>query len=141
MITCAIIRASYTWYAGNIDFPWQLFWRHIEACVAVIMASVTAYRMFVVDMRLRIRRSREAQIEKCSKRCPRGVSGGNEKVRSALKAIQFPRPTLTGMRTMLRTPSWDGDAEWTFGTIRSEKDLEYGPYQGEYHDLLRKTSH
>ncbi|KAF2648265.1 hypothetical protein K491DRAFT_254826 [Lophiostoma macrostomum CBS 122681] len=137
MFACAIIRASYTWYEGSIDFPWQLFWRHIEACVAVIMASVTAYRILAVEIQSRARRSREAHVERYS---VKARPEANEHMGSALRAIQFPRPILTGLRSMLRTPSPGTNQDDTVQTGDFEKDFEKAQFRVEYHEHILKTS-
>jgi hypothetical protein len=48
MIICAILRASMIHYRGAIDGPWQTFWLHAEACIAVTMASITVYKSTLV---------------------------------------------------------------------------------------------
>lgn len=48
MSACAITRAAGTYYNGSLDYPWQNFWLHIEACIAVLMGSVTAYRSTLI---------------------------------------------------------------------------------------------
>jgi hypothetical protein len=137
MFACAIIRGSYTWYEGSIDFPWQLFWRHIEACVAVIMASATAYRIIAVEIKSRTRRSREALVQGSP---AKAMPKANEHVRSALTAIQFPRPILTGLGSMLGTYPPGTAYDSTFETWDLEKDVEKAGFRIEYHEHIRKTS-
>lgn len=53
MTVIAIIRISgYRFHgiglSGPIDPIWAFFWLYLEACVAVIMASVTAFRSFFI---------------------------------------------------------------------------------------------
>ncbi|KAJ5549202.1 hypothetical protein N7513_006436 [Penicillium frequentans] len=48
MSACAITRAAGTYYHGSLDYPWQNFWLHIEACIAVLMGSITAYRSTLI---------------------------------------------------------------------------------------------
>lgn len=53
MIMIAIIRMSgYRYHGigldGSIDSTWAFFWLYLEACVAVIMASITAFRSLFI---------------------------------------------------------------------------------------------
>jgi hypothetical protein len=44
MLTCSIMRASGLYYQGALDFPWQVYWLHVEACIGVTMGSLNVYR-------------------------------------------------------------------------------------------------
>ena len=48
MLVCSIIRAAGVYYEGIIDCRWQSYWCHVEACIAVIMGSLTVYRSTLV---------------------------------------------------------------------------------------------
>src|SRR4051794_14034466 len=48
MLACSITRAAGTYYQGTLDVPWQVFWLHAEACIGVVMGSVTVYRSALV---------------------------------------------------------------------------------------------
>lgn len=53
MTVIAIIRMSgYRFHgigiSGSIDSTWAFFWLYLEACVAVIMASITAFRSLFI---------------------------------------------------------------------------------------------
>ncbi|KAL1605191.1 hypothetical protein SLS60_004735 [Paraconiothyrium brasiliense] len=48
MLICSIIRAAGVYYQGIIDCRWQSYWCHVEACIAVIMGSLTVYRSTLV---------------------------------------------------------------------------------------------
>lgn len=48
MVMCSIIRiAGYTWH-GKTDITWTFLWQHLEASVAVSMASITIFRSVFV---------------------------------------------------------------------------------------------
>ena len=50
MIIVVIIKVSTgTLSDGQVDSPWVLFWFHIEAAVAVIVLSITAFRALFVS--------------------------------------------------------------------------------------------
>ncbi|PHH79135.1 hypothetical protein CDD82_2574 [Ophiocordyceps australis] len=44
MLACSITRAAGTYYQNALDAPWHTFWLHAEACIGVLMASITVYR-------------------------------------------------------------------------------------------------
>ncbi|KAK7181094.1 hypothetical protein DPSP01_003554 [Paraphaeosphaeria sporulosa] len=48
MLICSVIRAAGVYYQGIIDCRWQSYWCHVEACIAVIMGSLTVYRSTLV---------------------------------------------------------------------------------------------
>lgn len=48
MLICSIVRAAGVYYQGIIDCRWQSYWCHVEACIAVIMGSLTVYRSTLV---------------------------------------------------------------------------------------------
>lgn len=48
MLICSIVRAAGVYYQGIIDCRWQSYWCHVEACIAVMMGSLTVYRSTLV---------------------------------------------------------------------------------------------
>ncbi|TGJ86081.1 hypothetical protein E0Z10_g2700 [Xylaria hypoxylon] len=48
MAICAIIRIAGIHYKGVEDDIWEFFWQHTEGAVAVMMASITAFRTLFV---------------------------------------------------------------------------------------------
>lgn len=48
MLVCSIIRAAGVYYQGIIDCRWQSYWCQVEACIAVMMGSLTVYRSTLV---------------------------------------------------------------------------------------------
>ena len=53
MIVIAIINTSHVHLSGDsADLVWNLFWQHVEACTAVIVVSLTAFRsIFIYNKR------------------------------------------------------------------------------------------
>ncbi len=49
MFMIAIVRMSGHHINGSLNTTWSLFWVYIEACVATIMASITAFRTLFVQ--------------------------------------------------------------------------------------------
>ena len=48
MILIAIIRISGLRAGNSIDVAWEIFWQFMEACIAVLMVSLTAFRSLFV---------------------------------------------------------------------------------------------
>lgn len=60
MIMIAIIRVSgLRIRKSNIDVQWEVFWQDIEATVAVIMVSITAFRSLMGMKALKAREKRQ----------------------------------------------------------------------------------
>ena len=99
-IRSASIRSDAVW-----DTSWILFWQHIEACNAVIMVSLTAFRSFFVSGVSSTRRARRAREwyspSFTGRRRPK-----DDLLRREIDMPTIPSATLTGMRTFLR-----GDSE------------------------------
>lgn len=54
MVVVAIIRTTGVHTSvGGLDLVWQIFWLQVEACTAVIMVSVTAFRSFLISKKPR----------------------------------------------------------------------------------------
>jgi hypothetical protein len=51
MLCCSIIRAGGTYYYDELyqDTPWLVFWLHAEACIGVLMASITVYQSVLAN--------------------------------------------------------------------------------------------
>lgn len=48
MALIALVRIGGYRIQGKIDTTWQVFWQYIEACIAIIMGSATAFRTLFV---------------------------------------------------------------------------------------------
>ncbi|KAI1821134.1 hypothetical protein F4861DRAFT_485397 [Xylaria intraflava] len=135
MIACSIIRAAGTYYGSILDSPWQVFWLHAEACIGVLMASITVYRSvllgsgnqphslqrFLVQI-IRARRageghSSEALIE--PERLSRRARFGQ------LLLSKIPTATLTGIVTLFAESAADPETGNTISTIYSEDYADY----------------
>ena len=53
MTALAIIRVSEIHGPSNVDVVWEIFWQWMEAGIAVMMASVTAFRTIVQSVRFK----------------------------------------------------------------------------------------
>ena len=55
MIVIAIVRISRITHSGILDPVWQGFWQALEPCIALLMASITAFRTIFVSQEMRKR--------------------------------------------------------------------------------------
>ena len=107
MILVAIVRRTGLEYHGTFDTVWLFTWHHIEACVAVIMISITAFRSIYVSS-LQTSRARKQQANKkpwysspaAAIRRKRALDRKDDDFVAGLPTI--PSATLTGMRTFIQ---------------------------------------
>ena len=105
MAITASIRVSGLETRGTFDEVWPYLWQHIEACIAVIMISLTAFRsVFVASESSRARRERAKKPWYSSTiaaiRRSKTQRGSDEEAIQGLPSI--PSATLTGMRTFIQ---------------------------------------
>lgn len=90
--------------ASGADLVWVLFWQQVEACTAVIMVSLSAFRSFFVAHESRIRedRNRNRQWYMSNKKAlawrRRLLQSEGEEMD---RLPQIPRATMTGMSTFI----------------------------------------
>lgn len=103
MVIMAIIRASKMNSKGG-EIVWMIFWQWMEAVVAVLMASITTFRAFLVgqgSLRLNDRQPQapHSWVARIKLRRKAAASDGLEEG-NQLPAI--PSATLTGLRSFIR---------------------------------------
>lgn len=103
MIIIAIIRISGIRIAkDSTDIVWELFWQMIEACIAVIMVSLSVFRSFFVESNSRP----NPEQNKAYYRNKRNYNGRKKWTDMDAEETEtlprIPRAMLTGMRTFLR---------------------------------------
>ena len=93
---------------GQDDFAWVVFWLQVEAAVAVIVVSVSAYRsVFLADQSQYRESPRHRQTSR--------TKLWNRTKFSNYELPRIPSPTLTGMRTF-------------FGNFPSREKEEISPH-------------
>lgn len=105
MAIIAAIRVSGLKFRGTFDEVWLYLWQQIEACIAVIMISLTAFRsVFVASESSRARRERAKKPWYSSTiaaiKRSKTQRGMDEEATQGLPSI--PSATLTGMRTFIQ---------------------------------------
>lgn len=138
MLSCSIIRAAGTYYQGTLDFPWQVYWLHAEACIGVTMGSLTVYRSTLVGShevsdRLQLRMQR--LLDRLS---PSYTPGANENKKKEQQnpdhlLMRIPRATLTGLRTFFGVSS---HTQQNAG-FASTQDSDFGLVEADYHAHIK----
>lgn len=139
MVACSIIRATGTYYKNALDYPWQVFWLHSEACIGMIMASITVYRSTLVGSnevsdRMQSFFRRLCRLHSTKEDSPAIKMDPPSQPRPQKVSLKIPRPTLTGLRTMF------GNGTTTFPTTAatiSTMDSEHGLVDTDYHAHIR----
>ncbi|KAL8749804.1 MAG: hypothetical protein Q9184_006660, partial [Pyrenodesmia sp. 2 TL-2023] len=98
MCVVALVRASGLTLGDFMDETWAVFWQQIEACVAVMLVSITTFRSFFV--------STESRVSP-RKRSPTNGQVSRKPVvywtkRAGITLPSIPSATLTGLRTFIR---------------------------------------
>ena len=106
---------------GQLEQSWVLFWYDIEAAIAIIIVSVTAFRaLFVAHQAMKYRSPAE-----------KGSTSWNfwskkSKSSEVKEQPQMPPPALGGVRTQIRGSQYGGRS---FDRIRDDMELPlHGPF-------------
>lgn len=98
MIIIACVRVAKLYSHGFIDVTWLFFWQQMEASVAVVMISLTAFRSIFASHGLRERNARPWYASAVRKLRGRRMLGSDEQ----LRLPSVPSATLTGLRTFIQ---------------------------------------
>ena len=130
MTFTAIVRRSGFKYRGTFDTVWLFTWHHIEACVAVIMISITAFRSIYASSQRTSRARKRFANDKpwysgpvAAMRRKRALDRKDEESVAGLPTI--PSATLTGMRTFIQGGRRTGTGlQSTSSTTNGDEDPE-----------------
>lgn len=105
MIMVAIVRVSgLRIQKSNIDVQWDVFWIDVEANVAVIMVSITAFRSLLGIKALKAREKRERSWFSYRRKLLARKFKKVPKDESEIEHLPpIPRATLTGVRTFINS--------------------------------------
>lgn len=119
MIIIAIVRISGVSHKKTaVDIVWELFWLGMEAAIAVIMVSVTAFRSLlgIKSQKAREKRRQSKPLVRYFKKTPQNES-------DLVELPSIPGATLTGIRTFINgSGSWE-DSRAMGMAHESERDL------------------
>lgn len=108
MILVAIVRiAGYKTTNGVVDVVWLAFWQQQECSIAVMVVSISAFRALFVarSMNRPARRPLRQSVNDWRRRIERrrlGPSTEENEFQPSGRLPQVPRPTLTGMSSVIR---------------------------------------
>ena len=102
MIIVTIIRVSglHDRHAKAIDVVWEFHWQWVEACVAITMVSLTAFRSFFVQHNSRNNSPPKRPWYAGVKAIMTG-RGSEDKKEAVREWPKIPGGTMTGMRTFI----------------------------------------
>ncbi|KAH8723974.1 hypothetical protein GQ44DRAFT_709438 [Phaeosphaeriaceae sp. PMI808] len=147
MAIFAIIRVAGFHYHGKEDDTWAFFWQHAEGAVAVMMASITAFRTLFVkptdDPDVTTPRSPvDKLVQRISRRfqalaraAPDEKSIPSTPKNFKVKLPKLPAPTLTGIRTFIHRNNRTEMSSVSFATLHSDLD----PSEADYHAALKDS--
>lgn len=105
MAVVALTRLSGVTTQGSVDSTWNMIWQHVEACIAVTMVSLTAFRSVFIstDSAASPRQAKPWHPLRI------GRIGGQQRDNvldaNAGRLPSIPSATLTGMRTFIQGDS------------------------------------
>ncbi|KAI4202141.1 MAG: hypothetical protein LQ350_002808 [Teloschistes chrysophthalmus] len=108
-IITAIVRISGgNTVDGQVDSSWVIFWLQMEAAVAVMAASVAAYRALFVSERSQ-KPAGSPQYTSSSRFAAnfRRRRSGSKETKTSISLPTLPAPTLTSMRTKTHQTPYD----------------------------------
>ncbi|KAH8889082.1 hypothetical protein GQ53DRAFT_767203 [Thozetella sp. PMI_491] len=144
MAICAVIRLAGFHYKGLEDDTWEFFWQHAEGAVAVMMASITAFRtLFVKPSTAADVATPRSPAENFFRRVftrfqvlaraqPEEKPASTQSTQ-ILRLPQIPSPTFSGVRTFIRRNNRTGVSANTVATQTSEID----PSEASYHAAIQ----
>lgn len=130
MIVIAIVRVSglRIQKKNNIDIQWELFWQDVEATVAVIMVSITAFRSLLSMKALKARENKQRSwVSYRRKLLVRKFNKVSEDETDIEQLRSIPRATLTGIRTFINSDkTWNSPGATGMTHAASQGDMSGG---------------
>ena len=133
MCTCSIIRTAGTWYHGLLDYPWQVFWLHLEGCIGVTMGSITVYRSTLIGsnevstaFKKYFTRIKDAVLGSSSGTAEASPAEENKTQTRQISLPSIPQATISGLRTWFglsrKDPTASNDGS---GLTSFNSDIDY----------------
>lgn len=103
MIITAIVRVSAIRLNKPFDLVWDIFWLEVEAAIAVIMVSITAFRSLLGIKALKAREKKDQSWfdRYHPKLLARHLKKSTENESDLAELPSIPGAALTGMRTFI----------------------------------------
>ena len=135
MVVVTLVRVSGLRHGNNLDPVWDFYWQVVESSIAIIMVSLTAFRSFFVQERIRRSEPKRSWYQGVKQMLSSKSSGETDDEARELPPI--PRGRLTGLRTLI-----DGNGRTSRGAgTYLYDDFESGaivwPSQPTYSNAIR----
>ena len=142
MLACSITRAAGMYYHGALDYPWQVYWLHSEACIGIIMGSITAYRSTLIGSN-EVSDKVQSYFNKLLRRRTSSATPAHDAEEAGKKnqslprhlLLRIPSATLSGLRTMFRDPLRTHATSASVSTQNSN----HGLLETDYHAYIKKV--
>jgi hypothetical protein len=145
MIACSITRAAGTYFGNTLDTPWQVFWLHAEACIGVLMASITVYRSVFTGQKLNNPGSLQRFLEKIIRlRTSERISEPERLTKREQFALlllsKIPTATFTGLLTLFTENGHTGGTRPNSSTMHSNFEMQDADYHVQLRGLQSRDS-
>ncbi|KAL9593119.1 MAG: hypothetical protein Q9219_007672 [cf. Caloplaca sp. 3 TL-2023] len=140
MIIIAIVKASgIRTPVRSFDLIWETFWHHIEACTAILMVSVTAFRSVFVSSRQNAQKKEKPAMVFLQRKIPTLLrtnksSGDDTRHLASVTPIDNKSPRVTIGTAFPPTQSkdpWDGNSTTATQPCDVETALHVGTTDSE----------
>ena len=101
MIIIAIIRVSGIYYHGKFDNAWLFLWQQVEACTAVTMLSLTAFRSVFVATKLGFNNNKASPWVPSTGQLFGRYKKSKASDQQRLEDLTIPSATLTGLSRVM----------------------------------------
>lgn len=102
MAVIACVRVSGIRVTGSFDDTWNLFFQHMEACIAVTMVSLTAFRSVFISGESKENLKKPKPWHSLRLRRPRTKQHNDLLDENSNHLPTIPSATLSGMRTFIQ---------------------------------------
>ena len=102
MIIMAIIRVSGIRYRGEFDNTWIFMWQQVEACTAVAMLSLTAFRNIFIAPKPGVNNNKVSPWVPSTRRLLGKHKKSEHSDHQRLDSFSIPSATLTGLSRVFR---------------------------------------
>lgn len=144
MAFCSIVRAAgYLQARTHVpEIIWRTFWQQAEGCIAVMMASITAFRtLFIAGDRQREEVNEPAWPKVSWLRSPNHSGGrkeGSERQDNGdIKLPSIPTATFSGLLSFIRKSPGRGQTQISNSAV-TIADSEFDPLEADYHAAIRR---
>lgn len=126
MALIALVRIGGYSIQGKVDTTWQVFWQYIEACIAIIMGSATAFRTLFVGENSRKTSEKKLPFSIRQRLMRKTPPNDDWEDTNGRHLPSVPSATLSGLRNFIhrhgRTRVGLTSRRSIWGTLLSEKN-------------------